>query len=300
MSPDQRKIRTNAARNKKICSWLCLLIGRSTEAGTGEICVVMRLEKKVAIVTGGGKGIGAAICKALSDEGASIAVADIDTAAAEKTAQALQQAGGTASAIEVDITSAESVARMVENVLATYGKIDILINNAGARIIKGLMQHTQDDWEKMLQINLTGPFMCAQAVIPQMVAQGAGNIINLASIASFMGRPNRCAYVAAKSGLLGLTRAMAADLAGKNIRVNAIAPGMIASPFNQSFAESEDSGPAWAQENSIGRWGQPEDIGGAAVFLASDEASFVNGAEIKVEGGWLGARSRPGEVPMWD
>lgn len=259
----------------------------------------MRLENKVAIVTGGGKGIGAAICKALSHEGASVAVADIDNAAAEKTAQALQQSGGTASAVKVDIASAESVARMAEDVLTKYSKIDILVNNAGARIIKGLMQHTLDDWEQMLQINLTGPFICAQAVIPQMIAQGSGNIINLASIASFIGRPNRCAYVAAKTGLLGLTRAMAADLSGKNIRVNAIAPGMIASPFNQSFAESSDSGPAWAQENLVGRWGQPEDIGGAAVFLASDESSFVNGAEIKIEGGWLGARSRSGELPMW-
>ena len=189
---------------------------------------------------------------------------------------------------------------MADFALREYGRIDVLVNNAGARIIKGLMQHTLDDWDQMIRINLTGPFLCAQAVIPSMIESGSGNIINLGSIASFMGRPNRCAYVAAKSGVLGLTRAMAADLSGKNIRVNTIAPGMIASPFNQSFAEASDTGPAWAEENLIGRWGQPKDIAGAAVYLASDDSSFVTGAEIKIEGGWLGARSRSGETPIWD
>ena len=260
----------------------------------------MRLENKVAIVTGGGKGIGAAICRAFSEAGARVAIADLDFASADELANALRQSGGNATAVEVDVARSESAARMAEVVLGEYGRIDVLVNNAGARIIKGLMQHSLDDWEQMLRINLTGPFLCAQAVIPQMLAQGAGSIINLASIASFMGRPNRCAYVAAKTGVLGLTRAMAADLAGKNVRVNAIAPGMIASPFNQSFAEASDTGPAWAQENLIGRWGQPEDIAGAAVFLACDESSFVTGTDIKIEGGWLGARSRSGETPMWD
>lgn len=260
----------------------------------------MRLENTVAIVTGGGKGIGAAICAGFSREGASVVVADIDLAAAQEVAESLKQTGGSASFVEVDVADAKSTARMAESVLEEYGRIDVLVNNAGARIIKGLMQHTLDDWERMIRINLTGPFLCAQAVLPHMVGRGSGRIVNLASIASFMGRPNRCAYVAAKSGVLGLTRAMAADLAGKNIRVNAIAPGMIASPFNQSFAEASDTGPAWAEENLIGRWGQPEDIVGAAVFLASDDSSFVTGAEIKVEGGWLGARSRSGEKPIWE
>lgn len=257
----------------------------------------MRLERKVVIVTGGGRGIGAAICKAFAAEGAHVVVADINEENAIQVADGL---AGQAMGVALDVSSQEDAVNMTNAVIEKFGRIDVLMNNAGARVIKGLMQHTLDDWHQMLDINLGGPFLCSQAVIPQMIKQQSGNIINVASIASFMGRPNRVAYVAAKSGVLGLTRAMAADLSGKNIRVNAIAPGMIASPFNQSFAEADDTGPAWASENLIGRWGQPEDIAGAAIFLASDDSSFVNGSEIKVEGGWLAARSRSGETPIWD
>ncbi len=259
----------------------------------------MRLNGKVAIVTGGGGGIGFAICKAFAAEGANVVVSDIDSGKCEDHAKALRDSGREAIAVDADVSSERSAEALVAATLSSYGRVDILVNNAGARIIKGLMQHSLADWEQMIAINLTGPFLCARAAIPHMVAQGSGNIINLGSIASFAGRPNRVAYCAAKSGVLGLTRAMAADLSGKNVRVNTIAPGMIASPFNRSFAESPETGEAWASENLIGRWGQPEDIAGAAVYLASEESSFVTGSEIKIEGGWLGARSRSGEIPIW-
>ena len=132
------------------------------------------------------------------------------------------------------------------------------------RTIKGFLEHTEEDWNRMPAVNLTGPFRCSQAVLPSMLETGKGKIINLASIASFMGRPDRAGYVAAKTGLLGLTRAMAVDMAGRNIYVNAIAPGLIASPFNASFAEDSEMGPAWGKETLVGRWGQPEDVAGAA------------------------------------
>ncbi|MCU0500370.1 MAG: glucose 1-dehydrogenase [Anaerolineae bacterium] len=259
----------------------------------------MRLKGKVAIVTGGGGGIGYAICKAFASEGAKVVVSDIDPGKCEEHATVLRDAGHEATAVAADVSCESSADRLVAATLSAYGSVDILVNNAGARIIKGLMEHSVADWEKMIAINLTGPFLCARAAIPHMVAKRSGNIINVGSIASFAGRPNRVAYVAAKSGVLGLTRAMAADLAGRNVRVNTIAPGMIASPFNKSFAESPETGEAWAGENLIGRWGQPEDIAGAAVYLASDDSSFVTGSEIKIEGGWLAARSRAGEIPIW-
>ncbi len=260
----------------------------------------MKLEGKIAIVTGGGSGIGESICRAYAREGATVAVADLSLEGAERVAAEIVSSGGKAFAYQVDITSSAQIRAMAAAILADNARIDVLVNNAGARIIKGFMQHSEDDWENMLQINLTGPFLCSQAVVPSMAKNGGGAIINLCSIASFMGRPNRCAYVSAKTGLLGLTRAMAMDLSVKKIRVNAIAPGMIASPFNRSFAEAEETGSAWAGENLIGRWGQPDDISGAAVFLASAESGFITGSEIKIEGGWLGARARGGEVPMWD
>ena len=258
----------------------------------------MRLAGKVALITGGGKGIGEAICRAYGTEGATVAVADIDLEGARRVVEHIGDSGGTATAVEVDVARSASVAAMVDEVIREHGRIDVLVNNAGVRTIKGFLEHTEDDWNRMLAVNLTGPFLCSRAVLPSMLAIGKGKIINLASIASFTGRPGRAGYVAAKTGLLGLTRAMAVDMAGRNIYVNAIAPGLIASPFNASFAEDSETGPAWGKETLVGRWGQPEDVAGAAVFLASDDSDFVNGAEIKVDGGWLAAKTRSGELDL--
>ncbi|MDC1258405.1 SDR family oxidoreductase, partial [Pelagibacteraceae bacterium] len=151
-------------------------------------------------------------------------------------------------------------------------------------------------WDDMISVNLTGPYLCCKSVIPHMVKNGKGKIINFGSIASFMGRPDRVAYVAAKSGILGLTRALAVDLTGKNINVNTICPGLISTPFNQKFAEDPNNGEAWGKETIVGRWGLPSDISGAAVFLSSDDADFINGSEIKIDGGWLAAKTRKGEI----
>ena len=166
----------------------------------------------------------------------------------------------------------------------------------GSRIIKAFLDHTEEDWRQMLDVNLTGHFLCCQAVLPHMLEAGRGRIINMASIASTVGRPGRAGYVAAKGGLLALTRALAADMAGKNITVNALAPGMIASPFNREFAEDGVIGDAWNSENLVGRWGQPEDIGGVAAFLASDESAFITGEVVNVDGGSIAALVRQGEL----
>ncbi len=256
----------------------------------------MKLKDRVAIVTGGGKGIGEEICLGLSKEGAKIVIAEIDIDNSEKVIKKIQDNGSEAILVKTDVSDEASINNMVEKAIKHFGKIDILINNAGIRHIKKLLEHSKKDWDDMISVNLTAPYLSCKAVIPHMLKSGKGKIINFGSIASFMGRPDRVGYVAAKSGVLGLTRALAVDLTGKNINVNTICPGLISTPFNQKFAKDPTHGETWGKETIVGRWGKPKDIVGAAVFLSSDESDFINGSEIKIDGGWLSAKTRSGEI----
>jgi NAD(P)-dependent dehydrogenase (short-subunit alcohol dehydrogenase family) len=253
----------------------------------------MRLRDKVAIVTGGASGIGKAICAAFTREGARVAVADIDGEKAQAVAADLASKAD-AFSVRTDVTNSASANEMARKVNERYGQIDILVNNVGVRIVKPFLDHSDEDWNIMLATNLTGPFFCARAVVPYMQRGAGGRVINTASIASFVGRPNRVAYVSAKSGLLGMTRAMAIDLGGSAITVNAIAPGSINSPMNAKQAEDQDHD--WGKETPIGRWGTPDDVANAAVFLALDESSYITGAEITVDGGWVSTKARAGEL----
>lgn len=254
----------------------------------------MRLKDKVAIVTGGGSGMGRAIALAYVGQGAKVAVADINMDAARETVAQLEAAGGAGFAVQVDVTRKAQTLEMAQAVGQRYGRIDVLVNNAGSRCLKGFLEHTEDDWHRMIDINLTGHFFCAQAVVPDMLRQGKGKIINLASIAAHTGRPDRVAYCAAKAGVMGLTRALAMDLRGRNICVTAISPGSIATPMNHAAASSTEVD--WGRETVVGRWGRAEDVAHAAVFLGSDESDYITGSEIAVEGGWLIGRARDGEI----
>ena len=187
----------------------------------------MKLENKVAIVTGGGKGIGAEICLRLAKEGAKIVIAEMDIKSGEDIQKKIIENKGEAIVVNTNVADEVSVNNMANEAVKKFSKIDILINNAGIRHINNILDHTKKQWDEMISVNLTGPYLCCKAVIPHMIKNGKGKIVNFGSIASFMGRPDRVAYVAAKTGVLGLTRALAVDLTGKNINVNTICPGLI-------------------------------------------------------------------------
>lgn len=256
----------------------------------------MQLRERVAIVTGAGAGIGRAIALRLAGEGAKVAIVDRDSTAADSVVKEIETAGGTAKAVIADMGNPSAITRMAETTAKEWGRIDALVNNAAIRFIKPLLEHTEDEWRKTLDINVIAPFLCMQAVLPHMLRGGKGKIVNVASVAGFIGRPNRVAYCASKGAVLAMTRAAAVDMSGKNICINALAPALIATPFNAQFAEDPALAPQWGKENIARRWGDPDDVAGAALFLASDASDFMTGSVITVDGGWTAALVRANEM----
>jgi meso-butanediol dehydrogenase/(S,S)-butanediol dehydrogenase/diacetyl reductase len=245
----------------------------------------MRLAGKVAIITGGGSGIGRATAQLFTREGAKVVVADYNAEAGENTVQAIQDSGGEAIFVKVDVSDAEQVQHMVQSALEAYGGIDILFNNAGILLFGTILETDPKDWNRLLSINLNGVFLCSKAVIPHMIERGGGSIINTSSSTGAHDvAANIAAYVTSKGGVTLLTKAMAVDHAKDHIRVNAIAPGPTDTPMlreNMSPEELAD----FAATFPMKRLGRPEELAYAALFLASDEASFVTGAVLAVDGG---------------
>jgi len=247
-----------------------------------------RFIDQVVIVTGGAKGIGQGIAKVFSQEGAKVVIADWDEENGPITAEELRKNGGEAIYIKCDVSNENQVKAMVEKTIQTFGRIDVLVNNAGVGIYKSILEATSQDWDLCLNVNLKGVFLCSKYVIPYMQKQGKGNIINISSVHSFQTVNGVAPYAASKGGITALTRNMAIDY-GPTIRVNAIAPGWVLTPLIQSIFDSypdpEAQRKAVEQRQVMKRIGRPEDIGYAAAFLASDEASFITGTQLFVDGG---------------
>ena len=246
----------------------------------------MRLTDKVAIVTGGGIGLGRAYCKALAAEGARVVVADIAHDAAQAVAREVHGL-----AVDVDVTSAEQTAAMAARALETYGAIDVLVNNAGRYTAirkRPFSEIPLDEWDRCMAVNVKGVFLCCRAVYPQMKKQGRGKIINISSGTMLGGTPMFLHYVSSKAAVIGLTRALAREVGGDGINVNAITPGLTIADENQLRMLSEEYLAPRRQARAFKRDQDPEDLVGTVVFLASSASDFITGQTLNVDGGtWM-------------
>ena len=249
---------------------------------------MQRFVNEVAIVTGAGNGIGKATAQRLASEGASVAVADMDQVAAQQTVQDISAAGGQAIAFDVDVTSRQSVEALLAAVLERYGQVDVLCNIAGIAIGEPFLKVTDANWQRTLDVNLTGVFLCSQVVARHMAERGiAGRIVHMASTNGLVGEANLSHYNASKFGVVGLTMTMAIDLAPYNIRVNSVCPGLI----KTRLTERSRNDPTWTtdylQKIPLNRFGEPEEVAAAVAFLASKDSGFITGHQLVIDGGQL-------------
>jgi NAD(P)-dependent dehydrogenase (short-subunit alcohol dehydrogenase family) len=255
--------------------------------------VTDRLAGKVCLITGAGSGIGRATAKTFAAEGAQVAVADIDGSAAAETVGSM--ASGAAAAFTVDVTDPDDCERLAREVMARFERIDVLFNNAGIAGVGKLHETSVELWDRVIAVNVRGVFLVARAVLPAMIEAGRGSIINMSSTIAEIGLADRASYAASKGAVLALTRQMQADYAVHGIRVNALLPGTIHTPFVDRYLRDSYDDPVAGLETLkrrqlTGDLGQPEDVAAAALFLASDESRFVLGSGLFVDGGVRGSR----------
>ena len=243
----------------------------------------MRLAEKVAIITGGGSGIGRGIALAFAREGAKVVIAGRDT---KKLGAVASEIGDACLAQTADISQSSDVQTLVATTLKTFGGLHILVNNAGVLLPGTAESHTEDEWSQTFDVNVRGIWLLSRAVLPHMRAAGGGSIVNIASVLSFVAARNRVAYSASKGAVLAMTRAIALDHAPEKIRVNCICPGIVDTEMVARFSMDESARRQRIAMHPMGRFGQPEDIAAAAVFLASDESSWITGAAFPVDGGY--------------
>ncbi|TQR38332.1 3-oxoacyl-[acyl-carrier-protein] reductase [Lysinibacillus sphaericus] len=245
-----------------------------------------KLEGKVAVVTGASRGIGRAIALKLADEGAKVVVNYSGSQAkAEEVVATIQENGGEAIAVQASVSKTEEVSALMDAAVKTFGSLDILVNNAGITRDNLLMRMKEDEWDDVLDTNLKGVFLCTKAVTRQMMKQRAGRIINISSIVGVAGNAGQANYVAAKAGVIGLTKTTAKELASRNILVNAIAPGFIETEMTEQLPEDIKQG--MLTQIPLAKLGQPEDIAKAVAFLASDDANYMTGQTLHIDGGMV-------------
>lgn len=245
-----------------------------------------RLEKRIAIVTGAGQGIGRAIALGMARAGAAIVIADLDEANAGTVKKEIEARGGTAAALYTDVSNEESVQAMVDGALKEFRRIDILVNNAGIFPTSPVEEMREEEWDRVIGTNLFGAFLCSKAVAPHLLAQRSGRIISLTSGRAFQGAKNGAHYAASKAGIIGFSKSLALELAPHGITVNVICPG-ITDTAQPRGHQTEEQIYAQGQRIPLGRIGQPEDLVGPAIFLASDAAGFVTGQTIFINGGGI-------------
>ncbi|PTX61253.1 3-oxoacyl-[acyl-carrier-protein] reductase [Melghirimyces profundicolus] len=246
------------------------------------------LTGKVAMVTGGSRGIGRAVSVALAEAGADVAVIYAgNREAAEETVEAIRKTGRKASEIRADVSSSDEVQAAVKEVLETFGNIDILVNNAGITRDNLMLRMKEEDWDKVIDTNLKGVFLCTKAVTRPMMKQRSGRIINISSVVGISGNPGQANYVAAKAGVIGLTKSTAKELASRGITVNAVAPGFIETDMTSKLGE--DVRKDLLGQIPLARLGKPEDVAEAVKFLASDAAAYITGQTLNVDGGMVTA-----------